>query len=1225
MQRSNVTDKERSGGWRFAVDRGGTFTDVVAVDPDGGFHTLKLLSGSTAYGDPCIEGIRRIMGIPPGGMLPQDRIDSIRFGTTVATNALLERKGARVVLFITRGLGDLLEIGCQSRPDIFSLCIEKPSLLYAAVVEVDERIGPDGSVVREIDEDRLRADAERMAGSVDAAAVVFMHSWKNPRHELLCGDIIRRCGIRDVFLSHRSANLVKIVTRGQSTMVDAYLGPVMESYLRGIRKETGDIPVKFIESAGTLAPPRSFKGKGAVFSGPAGGVVAVAEVARCAGLKGAIGFDMGGTSTDVSRYDGEFEKIYEQRVGGVEIQGEALNITTVASGGGSILWFDGQRMRVGPESAGARPGPASYGLGGPLTVTDANLITGRIVPEFFPRTFGPSGDSALDSGVVQERFKELAARINASTGGGLGPEEAALGFIEIANEKMALAIKEISVARGYDVREYALVTFGGAGGQHACAIAGALGMKRIIHHPLGGLMSAYGIGLARQAERASRTVLVEYTRSSHAELAAVFEEMEKETVPRGWNGGFSVRREIDLRPRGAESALTVEFSGYEETLGRFRKRHERLFGFVPGDGPVEAVNLRIEVSRTEDFFPPYRGMAGRTGKRTGGPVFYRDIFYRGGAVSAPVYRWEDLRCGQRLEGPAVIVDAHSTLVVDPGFAAVEDERGFIVVEEATGEGSAGTAVGTKETPVEPDPVLLEVFNNIFSGVAAQMGFTLRNTAHSVNMKERLDFSCAVFDAAGGLVAGAQHIPVHIGAMAESVKAVMEDRRGEMRPGDVFLTNNPYCGGSHLPDMTVVEPVFSADGELIFVVASRGHHADIGGVTPGSLPPEAAHIDEEGVLVDGLLVRRDGVFREKELRRALTSHRYPARNIEERISDIMAQMASCSRGVKELKAVIERYGWDTVRAYMGHVQENAAYAVRRALQRFLGNRRSLDLCFEDALDDGTPLKVRVTVEAGPRPPHTVRATFDFTGTGPMHTHDNLNAPTSVTRSAVLYVLRAVTREDIPLNGGCLEPVRIIIPEGTLLNPLYPAPVGSGNVETSQRVVDVVLGALGVAAASQGTMNNLLFEVEGEPPYYETIGGGAGAVEGCRGASGVQVHMTNTRITDPEVLEFRHPGVRLERFAVRRGSGGEGRYPGGDGLVREVRFLRPAKVSIISERRVRAPYGLVGGGCGRKGKNLLKKADGTTRKLGHRVFLEVESGDSIVIETPGGGGYGRKACD
>jgi len=1208
----------RPSKWRFAVDRGGTFTDVVGIDPEGRYHTLKLLSSSTEYDDASIEGIRRILGVRSGEGLPEEEIGAIRFGTTVATNALLERKGGRVVLFITAGFSDLLEIGYQDRPEIFSLCIEKPSVLYSAVIEVEERIDVNGNVVEPLNRQRLEEAIER-AGikDMDSAAVVLMHAWKNPGHEVLCEDILRERGFRNIFLSHRTVNLIKIVSRGQSTLVDAYLSTVMARYLDGIRDAVGDIPVHFMQSSGNLCGPHMFRGREAILSGPAGGAIAVGEIAGSMGLKGAVGFDMGGTSTDVTRYEGGLERLYERVIEGIDLQTEMININTVAAGGGSILWFDGRKMRVGPESAGAWPGPACYGFGGPLTITDANLITGRTGPDDFPRTFGPDRRSPIDMAVVREQFDILTGEINRSMSDGMTPEQAALGFLRIANEKMAMAIKEISVSKGYDVRDYALVCFGGAGGQHACEVASLLDMDTVIFHPLGGVLSAYGIGLASPAVKREKTVLLEYTPDSHRIIGEMFDAMRDEMIlHEEEGGGREARKEVDIRPLGADTYLTVAFTGYEDTVEAFRRKYRRVFGFSPDDVPLEAVNIRIEVSAREDYFSRYH--EDRQGQQASvEPGCWRNVFYEDGWSRVPVHRRERLAPGHALKGPALVVDRYSTLVIDPGFEAAMAENGVVVVKRVGGKRRTAP-----EGHDRADPVLLEVFNSLFMNISTEMGYTLRNTAHSVNIKERMDFSCAVFDSRGDLVANAPHIPVHLGSMADTVKAVIETRGKDMRPGDIYLTNNPYRGGSHLPDVTVVCPVFSDRGEIIFFTAARGHHADIGGSVPGSLPPFAGHIEDEGVVIDGLLLVREGEFREDALLEIFRSHRYPVRNETERIADLRAQIAACYRGMHELNRVIEWYGLETVRKYMGFIQDNAEYAVKTALAGFLGGDDLFESTFEDRLDDGTPLRVNVRIRAGENPPDTVKAVFDFTGTGGQHDRDNLNAPLSVTRSAVLYVLRAITGTDIPLNGGCMRPVEMIVPEATILNPRFPAPVASGNVETSQRVVDVLLGALGMAAASQGTMNNFLFQVEGDTPYYETIAGGAGAMDGCPGASGVQVHMTNTRMTDPEVLEYRHPQVMIRQFRFRKGSGGEGRFRGGDGVVREIRFLKAATASLISERRTSRPYGMAGGGEGARGENLLIRRDGKVEKLPGRATVQVREGESIVIKTPGGGGFGKK---
>jgi 5-oxoprolinase (ATP-hydrolysing) len=1200
--------------WRFAADRGGTFTDVVGSDPVGCYHTLKLLSVSPDYEDAAIEGIRRILGLKQGEGMPEELIEGIRFGTTAATNALLERRGGSVALLITRGFRDLLEIGYQDRPDIFRLCIEKPLPLYSAVIEVDERVDYQGGSVKGIDTEALLKEIDRLnQEEIDAAAVVLMHSWANPAHELVCEQLLRRRGVSTIFLSHRTSSIIKIVDRGQSTLVDAYLGPVMARYLEGIKKVVGNIPVAFMQSSGVLTPPSSFTGRNALFSGPAGGAIAVGRIAEERAIGRAIGFDMGGTSTDVSRYEGGHERVYEKEVGGVPLQTEMIDIVTVAAGGGSVLDFDGQRMTVGPQSAGAYPGPACYGFGGPLTVTDANLLTGRLIPSYFPKTFGLRRNEPLNEVMTRDKFVLLTSEINDATSSSLSPEEVAEGFLRIANEKMALAIREISVSKGFDVREYALVCFGGAGGQHACAIASLLDIREIVVHPLCSLMSAYGTGLSMPAGRSAKTVLRIYNRETHDELRTLFEEMEK-ALPLDIADPatpLDTKREIDLRPKGSETFLTLPFGYFEETVSAFKKRYERLFGFRPDDGEFEVVNLRTEVRALSEFFPPYS--AGITGTDLS-PASYRLIHYQGKEITAPVYMMESLPPRTKIRGAAFIIDPNFSVVVDPEYEAEADENGMLVMRrsQATKEHQAGN-VG------KADPVLLEVFNRLFTEAANQMGATLRNTAHSVNMKERLDFSCAVFDAEGNLVANAQHIPVHLGSMSDTVKEVLSDKRRDMRKGDVYLTNNPYRGGSHLPDMTVVCPVFSEDRGLIFFAAARGHHSDVGGQTPGSMPATVSHLEEEGVLIDNLLIVRDGVFLENSLRQVLLKGRYPVRNISERIYDLKAQVAACHKGVDQLLGAVDRYGLETVHAYMRFIRENAAHSVEKGLRRFLTGRRFAST-FEDRLDDNTWIRVALSIAAGPNVGDPVRACIDFTGTDTQHLNDNLNAPLSIARSAVMYVLRTLVDRDIPLNSGCLDPVEIIIPAGTILNPLYPAPVASGNVETSQRIVDVLLGAFRVAAASQGTMNNFLFEVEGEAPYYETLAGGAGALEGCPGASGVQVHMTNTRITDPEVLEFRHPGVRIERFTLRRGSGGKGMFPGGDGVIREIRFLKPATVSLLSERRVYAPYGMAGGQPGRCGVNLLRREGGRTETLGHREAFTVKGNDIVVIETPGGGGYG-----
>lgn len=1204
--------------WKFAIDRGGTFTDIVALTPEKDFRTLKLLSSAPGYDNASIEGVRRILNLSAGESLPEDKIEFIRFGTTVATNALLEGKGGKVCLITNTGFRDILEIGYQARPEIFNLKVIRPEVLYDHVIEIDCRTGPDGSIIKPVDQDECKTLLKlHELRQFDAIAVVLIHAWKNPEQELVLEKYLSSVGVQNVFNSHKTVNLIKMVSRGQSTLIDAFLAPVIAMYLEGIKQHTRTIPVEFMQSSGSLSAPEDFKGKDAILSGPAGGVIATGEIANQLGLEGAIGFDMGGTSTDVARFDGQYEKIYEQVIAGIEIQKESLNINTIAAGGGSVLWFDGQKMKAGPQSAGADPGPACYGLGGPLTVTDANLYTGRLAPEFFPMTFGPERKSALNSAIVEEKFHELARQINESTGQSLSPMGVAQGFIRIASEKMALAIKEISVSRGYDVRDYALVCFGGAGGQHACQIAELLGMKKIIFHPLGGVMSAYGIGLANPAKKHARSILKPLTEENFTDLEKAYECLLKKTALFCTleEAQCNLIKEIDLRPAGTDAFLTIPYTYYDEVVEIFKKQYKCIYGFEIDQQALEMVNIRLTVYESDSYFPPF---AENINLYNGGlgPVSYKEIYFQEEAVKTNIYLRKSLPAHEIISGPAFIVDNYSTLIIDPGFQATILDSGIIEITNL----QASKAI-TDTITDSADPVLLEVFNSSFMSIATEMGHTLGNTAYSVNIKERLDFSCAIFDSNGELVANAPHIPVHLGSMTDTVKAVLEDTKGDIRPGDLYVTNNPYRGGSHLPDVTVVCPVFGSSKKLLFFTAARGHHADIGGSTPGSLPAEASHIDEEGVLIDSFLLVRDGVFKEKELRALLSSSKYPVRNINERVYDLKAQVAACNKGKNSLNSLIEKYGWALVNQYMGFIQQNATFAVKQALMKFLGGKEYYESSFTDYMDDDTPVSVQFSISAGANPPASVCATLDFSGTGDQHEEDNLNTPVSVTRSAVLYVLRAITDIEIPLNSGCLKPVKIIVPEKSLLNPQYPVPVATGNVETSQRIVDVVLGALGFVSASQGTMNNLLFQIDGDTPYYETIGGGSGAMEGFEGASAVQVHMTNTRITDPEVLEHRHPGLTLEQFKIRRNSGGNGEYKGGDGVLRVIKFLKSASVSIISERRNYAPYGIQGGEPGKKGRNLLLRENGKTILLPHRISLRVNSGDCVIIETPGAGGFGE----
>ncbi len=1203
--------------WRFAVDRGGTFTDILGLSPEGEFRYLKLLSNSPEYDDASIEGIRRILNISNNSPLPESLIEGIRFGTTIATNALLERRGNSVLLIITKGLSGIIDIGYQSRPELFKLCINKPLPLYSNLLEVDERINSRGQILKDLNSLELEQKLSELDRSkIDSVAVVLMHSWINPEHELICEEILANRGFKNIFLSHKTMNHIKIISRGQSTIIDAYLSVIIMDYLEKIKSELGNIPFEFIESSGSLSTPKSFKGKNALYSGPAGGVLATAQIAMELNLKGVIGFDMGGTSTDVSRFEGTFEKIYEKIIAGIPIQTEMLNIVTVAAGGGSIVGFDGQKLTVGPQSAGSIPGPACYGFGGPLTITDANLLTGRLIPEFFPRTFGEGRRSSINLEIVQRKFDDLTKEVNNALKSRYTPYELAEGLINIANEKMVTAIKEISVSKGFDVREYSLLCFGGASGQHVCAIASLLGIKSIIVHPLSSVMSAYGIGLAFRANKFSKTLLMGYNKNTHNEVSKIF-EVEEQRFKKNIKSSYSFRREIDLRPEGAETFITLPFRDFDDNISTFRSQYTQLFGFYQEGQEIELVNMRIEFQDESEFFPVYRAKKGGRSIVKPQPLLHQVVFCRKSFSKVPVYLANTIPENFEIKGPAFLVDTYLTLFIDEDFYAWIDERGLINLKRL----KQHKKVLSRLEKRRPDPSLLEIFNNLFTNAAEEMGIILQKTAYSVNIKERFDFSCAIFDSAGDLVANAPHIPVHLGGMSDMVKAIYAENKDTMRPGDMYLSNNPYKGGSHLPDLTVICPIFVKGDKPSFFIASRGHHADIGGKIPGSMPSEVAHIEEEGLLIDNFLVLRDRYFMEEELLQLMSSCKYPVRNIRERISDIKAQIAACKKGEVEILNMIKRYGYHAVMTYMKYIQNNAEYLIKRALHKLILTKNFFSSSYVDYLDDGTPITARFTILGGENPPKTLRAIIDFSGTGLQHSSDNLNAPLSVVRSAVMYVLRTLIDLDIPLNGGCLRPVTIIIPEGTILNPLYPAPVASGNVETSQRIVDVLLGCLKIAGASQGTMNNFSFQVEGEYPYYETIAGGAGAIEGCDGASGIHVHMTNTKLTDPEILEHRHPGVLLERFSLRKNSGGKGRYKGGDGVIREIKFLKPSVVSILSERRVFSPYGMEGGDEGEKGINILKKADGKEIILRHRESLRLEAGDSILMMTPGGGGYGK----
>ena len=1201
--------------WEFWIDRGGTFTDVVARDGDGILHVRKLLSDNPEhYDDAPLEAIRRLLDVGADGPIGADRIDTIRMGTTVATNALLERRGAPVCLVVTRGFADLLEIATQDRPDIFALEIRKPAQITADVVEVDERVLADGTVLTTPDLDRLRADLEAaIARGVRSAAVVLLHSYARPEHEQRIGKLARDLGFEHVSLSHEVSREIKSVARGSTTAVDAYLTPILRDYVSRVRAPMdASVDLRFMQSHGGLARADHFSGATALLSGPAGGVVACAHVAGLAGFDKVIGFDMGGTSTDVSRYDGTYERVFETVTAGVRVQAPMMHINTVAAGGGSILSFVDGRMHVGPESAGANPGPACYRRGGPPAVTDANAVLGRIQPKHFPACFGPHANEPIDVDLSRKALTELAARISTETGRDMTVEEVAAGFVRIANENMVKPIREISVARGYDVREYALVCFGGAAAQHACAIAEALGIRTILIHPLAGVLSAYGMGLADMIHTDVEAVLERFDDDTLGELEPRFAKLEADARRRMTDQGVTAARirhirSLDLRYEGVEAYLNVPIAPGTDPRERFETLHAQRFGFTRPGEPVEAVNLRVE-TRGETEKPDEPKAETRAYDvdallAVDEVTVHFDLLQPGGertmqAVPTRVYRRDDLEPGARLTGPAIIIEETSTVVVDPGWRARVNKRRHLILE------ASATRQRRERVATERDPVMLEVMSNLFMSIAEQMGITLRKVSHSTNIKERLDFSCALFDADGDLIANAPHIPVHLGAMGESVRSIVVARGDAMKPGDVFATNDPYHGGSHLPDVTVVTPVFSSQGERVFFVASRGHHADIGGVTPGSMPAASRTIDEEGVLIHDFLLVSAGRLREAAFTELLSSGRWPARNVPERLSDVRAAVAAGAAGVRLLEELIDRYGLDVVRAYMQHVKTSAEAATRAVLRELPDGEHR----FEDVLDDGTPIAACVRIDGD-------RAVVDFTGTGPQ-LETNLNAPRAVVTAAVLYVFRTLVPRPIPLNAGSLVPIEIRIPEGCLLNPTSPAAVAGGNVETSMRITDVLFGALGKLAASQGTMNNFTFGTD-TLAYYETIAGGAGAGCGFDGAHAVHTHMTNTRITDPEVIERRYPVV-LRRFEVRRGSGGSGVWRGGDGVRREVAFLEPMRATILSERRTRGPFGLNGAGSGKPGCNTVIRPGGAETLAG-KASLPVEAGDVLVIETPGGGGY------
>jgi 5-oxoprolinase (ATP-hydrolysing) len=1196
--------------WQFWIDRGGTFTDIVARRPDGTLLTHKLLSENPErYQDAAVQGIRELLGVEAGEPVPADMVDSVRMGTTVATNALLERKGEPVLLVTTAGLGDQLRIGYQARPKIFARHIQLPEQLYTRVLEVPERVAADGTVLLPLDEDAARAGLQAaFDAGLRACAILFIHGYRHTAHEARVAEIAREIGFSQISASHQVSPLMKMVGRGDTTVADAYLSPILRRYVAQVADALPGIPLYFMQSNGGLTEAQRFQGRDAILSGPAGGIVGAVRTAAAEGFGQIIGFDMGGTSTDVSHYAGQYERSLETVVAGVRLRVPMLRIHTVAAGGGSICRFDGARLRVGPESAGSNPGPACYRRGGPLTVTDCNVMVGKLHPDFFPPVFGPDGNEKLDAAIVREKFAALAADVSAATGTAMEPEALAEGFLRIAVENMANAIKHISVQRGYDVTRYALNCFGGAGGQHACLVADALGMKTVYLHPFAGVLSAYGMGLADLGALRDRAVETVLDETGFPSLSQTIDALGQEAAAELQAQGVAPAR-IGLHPTarvkvaGTDAALEITFGEVPAMRAAFAEAHRQRFGFDVPDRALVVESLSVEaVAASGENVDIGPGPANGPTPLPPPPALADVPLWLGGeARPVPVHDRGRLPPGTQVPGPAILREPTGTTIVEPGWRADVTARGGLVLRRVVPL-PARVAIGT-----DADPVMLEVFNNLFMSIAEQMGLALENTAHSVNIKERLDFSCALFDAGGNLIANAPHIPVHLGSMGDSVRAVIETRRKSLRPGDAVMLNNPYRGGTHLPDVTVVTPVFDEAGHhILFWVASRGHQADIGGITPGSMPPDSQTIDQEGILIDDFLLVEGGRLREQAVVALLSSGPYPARNISQNLGDLRAQVAANARGRDELMKMVSLFGLETVAAYMGHVQRNAKEQVRRVISVLKDGQ------FKVEMDNGAAIAVAITIDANRR-----TAKIDFTGTSPQQPN-NFNAPSAIVRAAVLYVFRTLVDDDIPLNDGCLAPLEIIIPEGSMLNPRPPAAVVAGNVEVSQALTNALYGALGVLAAAQGTMNNFTFGNDTHQ-YYETICGGAGAGPGFDGTDAVHTHMTNSRLTDPEVLEWRFP-VLLDSFRIRQGSGGEGRHRGGEGVERRIRFLEPMTAAILSNNRINRPFGLAGGGNALPGAARVERADGRVEELPATAKAAMGPGDRFVIITPGGGGYG-----
>ena len=1230
--------------WQFWIDRGGTFTDIVAKCPNGKLVIHKLLSENPdRYKDAAVQGIRDILGIPAGESIPAAEIEAIKMGTTVATNALLERKGDRTILLITKGFGDALRIGYQNRPNIFARHIVLPEMLYDRVIEVAERYSAQGEELLAVDPKFIPFLQQAYDDGIRSCAIVFMHGYRYSQHEKQVAEIAKEIGFTQISVSHEVSPLMKLIYRGDTTVVDAYLSPILRRYVEQITNElieaepldmrsqaepgNEELPIPdarcpmpnspfpklmFMQSNGGLVDAAQFQGKNSILSGPAGGIVGAVKTSKIAGFDKIITFDMGGTSTDVAHFNGEYEREFETEIAGIRLRSPVMAIHTVAAGGGSIVFFDGARYRVGPESAGANPGPACYRNGGPLTVTDCNVILGKVQPNFFPKVFGLDGDLPIALDVVKQKFLQLTREI----GGERTPEQVAEGFLAIAVEKMANAVKKISLQRGYDVSEYTLCCFGGAGGQHACAIADALGMKRVFIHPYAGVLSAYGMGLADVRVMRESAIEQQLSLELITDLDHILTELEaegkRELNRRDPESAESeseilVIRKLHLKYQGSDSVLAVNFYANIEVMqAEFEAAHRQRYSFIMPEKTLIVEAVSVEVVETMDV--PEISTTSSDYDTGILPVQAIDtvlMYVAGEWWETPVYKRENLRSHNSITGPALIVEATGTNAIEPGWEAEITKNNDLILNRRS---TPLDADNTSLSAVEVDPVLLEIFNNLFRAIAEQMGITLQNTSSSVNIKERLDFSCAIFDQNGELVANAPHIPVHLGSMSESISALIIAKAATIKAGDIYVSNNPYNGGTHLPDITVITPVFdNSNSVVLFYVASRGHHADIGGITPGSMPPNSTSVTQEGVLLDNFQLVSDGKLRSPELLEILNTGEYPVRNSAQNIADLQAQIAANQRGAEELLKMVEHYSLEIVQAYMGFVQDNAEESVRRVIDVLQDGE------FTYPMDSGGQIKVAITIDKSTR-----SAKIDFTGTSPQQTN-NFNAPAAVCKAAVLYVFRTLVDDDIPLNAGCLKPLEIINPEGCMLNPRYPAAVVAGNVETSQNITDSLYCALGVMAASQGTMNNFTFGNQ-RYQYYETICGGSGAGASFDGTDAVQTHMTNSRLTDPEVLEWRFP-VLLESFAIRANSGGNGSHRGGNGVVRRVRFREAMTAGILSGRRVISPCGLNGGEAGKVGRNYVEKVDGKVEDLGSTATVEMQPGDVFVIETPGGGGYGR----